>query len=299
LKVESSDKAVATVPTNIIQYVCVGIIVFVVYAILWLFLNIVTSGKPLFNAIIATGIILVIILLRNNIVAFLRKAKEIEQLKEQGEFAPTLQKDYEAFLQVVDSACKEIGIIKPKVYVIPDKFPSIMFLTSHVLAVTPTFLSTFNADQQKAAFLHVFYHVKSGNVGMFAITDIVGLLCALILHTVAFFLVVLLGGNMLGVIADGTVQYASASLFLVLILQTILSIAGRLLRGFTIDSIKNSVFSADESVVKAGYKDALIEYLQGMALVNPELYSGDLVKMWTYLPTPNERIKHLNNLVTL
>lgn len=290
MKVESSDKAVATVPTNIIQYVCVGIIVFVVYAILWLFLNIVTSGKPLFNAIIATGIILVIILLRNNIVAFLRKAKEIEQLKEQGEFAPTLQKDYEAFLQVVDSACKEIGIIKPKVYVIPDKFPSIMFLTSYVLAVTPTFLSTFNADQQKAAFLHVFYHVKNGNIGMFAITD---------LHTVALFLIVLLGGNMVGIVADGTVQYASASLFLVLILQTILSIAGRLLRGFTIDSIKNSVFSADESVVKAGYKDALIEYLQGMVLVNPELYSGDLVEMWTYLPTPNERIKHLNNLTTL
>lgn len=296
MNMESSKQAISTVPTNVAQYVCVGLIVFVVYAILWLFLNIVTFGKPLLNTIIATGIILVIILLRNNIVAFLRKAKEIEQLKEQGEITSTLQRDYEAFLQVVASTCDELGIAKPKVYIIPDKSPSIMFLTSRLLAATPTFLSIFNTDQQKAALLHAIYHVKNGNVEMFAIADVVGLLCVLILHTVALFLVVSLGGNMVGVIADETVQYASASLLLVLIFQTILSIAGRLLRNFTIDSIKKSVFPADESVAKAGYKDALIEYLQSMVSINYELSSEDLVEVWTSFPTPNERIEHLKLL---
>lgn len=233
----------------------------------------------------------------DNFLVFFKRAKKYDQLEEHEKPTPTLDQDYEEFLQVVKSTSQELGIPELKVYILSNNFPNITFLTPRVVAVTQPFLSMFTPDQQKAALLHELYHVKNGDVQLLTVADAANTFGTVVTWAFTFILTILGISSAVGVITDSSNRQSNIVFLLVgLLLKGILSLLTWMLRMFTLGISRSSEYLADEFVAKAGYKNALTEYLQKMSAIDPKLYSGHPVEMWRRHPAAKKRIEHLNKL---
>jgi len=296
--VKASNKTVAT---KIVQYVCIGLITIINYFLLW-FLFSIFFGDTI-TTYIVTGIVLAAFMaltfttVIDKVLVFFKHAKKYEHLEEHEKPLATLDQDYEAFLQVVNTTSKEMGIPTPQVYIMTNDFPNISFLNPRVLVVTPTFLSSFSTDQQKAALLHEIYHVKNGDVQLLALADMANTFGTIVTWVFTFVLGILGVSSAVNAVFDKESRQNNIAILLVAwILKGILSLLNWMLRMFTLGISRSSEYLADEFVATAGYKDALIEYLQKMSAINPKLYSGYPVEMWKKHPATKKRIEHLNVL---
>jgi len=285
-----------TVLTKVVQYVCIGLITVINYFLLCLLLSIILGDN--WTTYILTGIIEAVAIgltfspIIDKVLVFFKHAKKYEHLEEHEKPSFTFDQDYESFLQVVRSTSQEQGILEPQVYIISNGFPNISFLTPRVLVVTQPFLTMFSAKQQKAALLHELYHVKNGDIQLLTVADAANVFGTVVTWVFTFILMIFGISGAVGAVMDR--QNNIILLLIAWILKGILSLLNWMLRMFTLGISRSSEYLADEFVASAGYKEALIEYLQKMSSVDPKLYSGYPADMWRRHPATKKRIEHLN-----
>jgi len=203
------------------------------------------------------------------------------------------------YLFMLQETCNEQNISTPKVYIAKSRFPNLFFVTNRVLAVTPSFLSIFTLDEQKAAVLHEIYHVKNNDVLLLSIADAANVFGGI----VTWILTVILGffgltGRIDAVTGSARGDSNTAQLGVSLILvawlfRGLLSLLNWFVHVLTLGISRSGDYYTDEFVAEQGYKDALISYLQTMSGYDPKQYEGYAVEVWKRQLAPKSRINHI------
>jgi len=290
---------------KVLQYICIGLLAFINYFLVSLVLIPFLGDSVVVQNVVPAVVVGCVIALAftpaiDSFFVLLKRLKPFERIEEHEKRQYSdIDEKYHSFLAMLQETCNEQNINMPKVYIAHSDFPHAFFVTDRVFAVTLNFINGLTLDEQKAAVLHEMYHVKNRDVQLLSVADaanVFGGIVTWILTAVLSFLGLSGSINAISASASGDTDSAHTGIALLIVawmFRGLLALINWFVHVLTLGISRSGDYSADEFVADAGYKDALVSYLQKMSSLDPKQFEGYAVEMWKRQVAPKARINHI------